>query len=94
MEIGWIGCAIYQANPKRLTDLFFFFNILILNYFFKYETIETHARAFLALIILAIGRVPHSLLNAKHIFNLVPWTEKNKQTVLGAVVRTINANVF
>jgi hypothetical protein len=57
MEIGWIGCAIYQANPKRLTDLFFFFNILILNYFFKYETIETHACAFLTLIILGIATV-------------------------------------
>ena len=36
---------------------FFPFNILIFNYFFRYETIETHAREFLALIILAIGRV-------------------------------------
>ena len=57
MEIGWIGCAIYQANPKQFPGFFFLFNILIFNCFFKYETIETHARAFLALIILAIGRV-------------------------------------
>ena len=34
---------------------FFLFDILI--YFFRYETIETHARAFLTLIILAIGTV-------------------------------------
>ena len=33
------------------------FNILIFIYFFKYETIETHARAFLTLNILAMGRV-------------------------------------
>ena len=37
------------------------FSILIFDYFFKYETIETHARAFLALIILAIGRVSSPL---------------------------------
>ena len=37
--------------------IFFLFDILILNYFSKYETIETHARALLALISLVIGRV-------------------------------------
>ena len=37
--------------------IFFLFNILILIYFFKYETIETHARAFLTLTISAIGTV-------------------------------------
>ena len=36
---------------------FFFFNPSIFIYFFKYETIETHARTFLTLNILAIGRV-------------------------------------
>ena len=36
-------------------DFFFLFNILILIYLFKYETIETHALAFLTLIILAIS---------------------------------------
>ena len=35
----------------------FYIYILILIYCFKYETIETHARAFLTLNILAIGRV-------------------------------------
>ena len=38
-------------------DFFFLFGILILIYFFKYETIETQARAFLTLIILVIGTV-------------------------------------
>ena len=37
--------------------IFFRFNISIIIYLFKYETIETNARAFLTLIILAIGRV-------------------------------------
>ena len=36
---------------------FFVFNIFIFIFFFKCETIETHARAFLTLNILAIGRV-------------------------------------
>jgi hypothetical protein len=47
--MGLIGCA------KRLPGFFFLFNILI--DFFKYETIETHARAFLPLIILSVGSV-------------------------------------
>ena len=42
---------------KGSQDFFFCFNILIFIYFFRYETIETHALAFLALIILAIGTV-------------------------------------
>ena len=33
----------------------FFFNIFIFIYSFKYETIKTHARAFLSLIISAVG---------------------------------------
>ena len=37
--------------------IFFHFNILIFIYFFKYEIIETHARAFLTLNILSIGTV-------------------------------------
>ena len=37
--------------------IFFLFRIFIFIYFFKYETIETHARAFLTLKILAIDRV-------------------------------------
>ena len=35
--------------------IFFLFNILILIYFLKYETIETHARAFLTLILALAG---------------------------------------
>ena len=56
MEIGWIGCVLYQANPKQLAGFFFGFNIFFFG-FFRYETIETYARAFLTLIILAIGTV-------------------------------------
>ena len=36
---------------------FFRFNILIFIYFFKFKTIETHARAFLPLNISAVGSV-------------------------------------
>jgi hypothetical protein len=43
--------------------IFFLFNILILIYFFKYETIMTHARAFLTLNILTIGRVQRLLIS-------------------------------
>ena len=50
---------------KRLPGFFFRFNILILIYFFKYKTIETHARAFLPLNISAVGSVQIELPDAK-----------------------------
>ena len=37
--------------------IFFLLNTLIFIYFFTYKTTETHARAFLTLIILAIAGV-------------------------------------
>ena len=40
---------------------------MIFIYFFKYETIETHARAFLALIISALGSVNDILKLEKNI---------------------------
>ena len=49
--------AVWKLPAKWLPGFFFRFNILILIYFFKYETIETHARAFLPLNILSIGTV-------------------------------------
>ena len=55
-KLGWIGCAIQQATSKQLPG-FFFINILIFIYLFKYKTIETHARAFLLLNISAVGSV-------------------------------------
>jgi hypothetical protein len=57
LEIGWIGCAIYQANPKRLPGTFFLVNTIFLIYFFKYGAIETYARAFFMVIIFSIGSV-------------------------------------
>ncbi len=48
--------AIWKLPAKQLPG-FFCFNILIFIYFFKYETIETHARAFLPLNISAVGSV-------------------------------------
>ena len=56
-KLGWIGYAIQQANPNWLPEYFFLFNIFLFIYFFRYETIETQARAFLSLISLAIGTV-------------------------------------
>ena len=50
-----------SINPDPYNPPFAFFfgvlNILIFIYFSKYETIETHARAFFTLNILAIGTV-------------------------------------
>ena len=51
--------AIEQSNPKWLPGFCFLSNILIFIYFFEYETIETHARAFLTLNILSIGTVTY-----------------------------------
>ena len=52
------------ANLAQFGRTFFFHcNIFILIYFFfEYETIETHARAFLTLNILSTGTVHYSLL--------------------------------
>ena len=55
--MGWIGCAVQQVTSKRLPGFFFRFNILIFIYFFKYKTIETHARAFFPLHISDVGSV-------------------------------------
>ena len=70
--MGCIGCTILQANPKRLPGFFFLFNILIIIYFYKYETIETHARPILSLLILAVGTV-YIETYIKKVFNLVAW---------------------
>ena len=53
LTFRWIGCGIYQENPKRLPGFFSLFYVTILIYIFKYETTETYARAFLSLIILS-----------------------------------------
>ena len=46
-----------QATSKRLPGFFFHFNIWIVIYFFRYETIETYAHEFLPLNISAGGSV-------------------------------------
>ena len=48
VEMGWIGCAIQQATSARI--LISHYYSIYYYYFFKYDTIRTHARAFLALI--------------------------------------------
>ena len=56
-----------KATPKQLPngshDFFHIFSI-IFNYFLKYETIETHARAFLALNISIVGSVVNDVVYA------------------------------
>ena len=46
-----------NKNSWDLPGFFFRFNVLIFIYFFKYKTIETHARAFLPLNISAVCSV-------------------------------------
>ena len=55
----WAGLAVLFSRQilNGSQDFFFLFNILIFIYLLKYETIETHARAFLTHNIFAIGRV-------------------------------------
>ena len=55
--MGWIGCAIQQVTSKGLPGFLFCFNILILIYFFKYETISTFAPTFWVHIISELGGV-------------------------------------
>ena len=56
---NWAGLAVLFSRQilNGSQNYFFHFNILILIYCFKYETIETHARAFLTLNTLSIGTV-------------------------------------
>jgi hypothetical protein len=42
--------------------IFFHFDTLIFDYFFKYESIETHAHTFFALIILGIATVAKEIV--------------------------------
>ena len=63
---------IHIKENKKSWELFrilFLFNILIFIDFFKYETIETHARAFLTLIISAIGTVLWIKFDVRHFFS-------------------------
>ena len=55
--IGLDWLCYLAGNFLSAPRIFFCFNILFFIYFFKYETIETQAHAFLTLNILAIGRV-------------------------------------
>jgi hypothetical protein len=52
---NWQDWLCYLADKAQMAP-----NILIFIYIFRYETIETYARAFLALIILAIGTVKYN----------------------------------
>ena len=50
-------------------DFFFHSNVLIFIHFFKYEIIETHARAFLKLIILGIATVLNDYKSTNYFLN-------------------------
>ena len=55
---NWAELAVlFSRQILNSSQDFFLYNILILIYFFKYETIETHGRAFLPLNISAVGSV-------------------------------------
>jgi hypothetical protein len=55
---NWPGLAVLFSRQilNGSQDFFHIFSIIFI-FFFKYETIETHARAFLALIISAVASV-------------------------------------
>ena len=56
LHLIFVFWSFYIKIDQNFQKKYFHFNILIFNYSFKYETIDTHAHAFLALIILGIGR--------------------------------------
>ena len=56
-QIGLDWLCYLAGNFWMAPRIFFCFNVLIFIYFFKYKTIETHARAFLPLNISAVGSV-------------------------------------
>ena len=63
-EWKWTGLAVLFSRQllNGSQDFFFRFSTLIFIYFFKYKTIETHARTFLPLNISAVGSVVYLLL--------------------------------
>ena len=72
----WAGLVVlFSKQILNSSWDFFHFDILIFIYFFKYEIIETHARAFFTFIILGLatcGKVP-SKIYGKYLI-----MEKNK----------------
>jgi hypothetical protein len=59
-QFGWKWAELAVLFSRQLLnsshDLFHIFSMIFI-YLFKYETIETHARAFLALNIVTVGSV-------------------------------------
>ena len=59
---NWAGLAVlFSRQILNGSQDLFLFNIQVFIYFFEYETIETHARAFLTLNISAVGSVVYLL---------------------------------
>ena len=73
--MGWIGCAIWQVTSKGLPGFLFRFSILILIYFFEYETISTFAPTFWTHIISELGNVGNNTDQNWHgvLSRLVPY---------------------
>jgi hypothetical protein len=63
-QFGWKWAGLAVLFSRQLLngshDHFDIFSIIFI-LFFKYETIETHARAFLPLIIVTVGSVHYKL---------------------------------
>jgi hypothetical protein len=82
---NWAGLAVLFSRQilNGSQDFFHIFSIIFI-YFFKYETIETHARAFLALIISAVASVnpvvaiSQSLKGKYHIWDIYVLGLKTK----------------
>ena len=79
-----------QFSPKLGSQDIFLFNILIFIYFFKYETIETHARAFLSLIILAVDTVQPK----EGLKNSPNWQSKKKSQTHDSYMASFSGSIF
>ena len=82
---NWAGLAVlFSRQLLKGSQDFFCFNILISIYFFKYETSETHARAFLPLNISAIGTVEEfSVKNSEFQIIFIKSIKYNSSTLGG-----------
>ena len=72
---NWAGLTVlFSRQVLNNSQDFFLLNILILIYFFRYETIETHARAFMTVIILPIAG---GISCQYPLLNYLIWTIRN-----------------
>ena len=93
-QFWWMQAGLAVLFSRQLLNGskdFFLFNIFIFIYFFKYKTIETHARAFLPLNISAVGSV---FVNQHH-KSVLQKEKRNiffgQSSVILAIVATVKA---